>query len=141
MEINKTQTLLSRNLHGRRKAKHQIRHLGTRELRAWREGSECTLMGPRHGVVWDRQLSQSGCERRSIGHRNRKGGQAGVFQVKRKKQSRQRSQCIQREAWKRMAGSGSHSSSVWLVGLVHGGKEKQVSLGGRCGQDPVNHNF
>ena len=87
------------------------------------------LMGARCGVRWGRQLSQSGCECRSISHRNRKGEQAGVFQVKREKHSRQRSQRIQREAWKRTADSGSHSSPVWLVDLVHGGKEKQVSLG------------
>ena len=34
------------------------------------------------------------------------------------------------EIQKRTTGSGSHSSPVWLLGLVHGRKEKQGRLGG-----------
>ena len=38
--------------------------------------------------------------------------------------------CAGMEIQKRTTGSGSHSSPVWLLGLVHGRKEKQGRLGG-----------
>ena len=44
MEINKTQTLLSRNVHFRREARNQG-HLRAQELSAWRAESEHVLAG------------------------------------------------------------------------------------------------
>ena len=44
MEINKTQTLLLRNLHLSREARNQV-HLRAQELSAWREESEHVLAG------------------------------------------------------------------------------------------------
>ena len=57
-------------------------------------------------------------------------GKQGQFLVKSKKHSRDHSLCTGMEIQKRTTGSGSHSSPVWLLGLVPGRKEKQGRLGG-----------